>query len=232
MAAIRAARSADGRFVQLTNAAGQDPRLSLEARGAIYFVLSLPPGRKFTARWLESQVPNGRESIRRALRELADYGYLRRVKAHGARGWWVWEQVLSDAPKDPPEPVENPVPAPEPSDGNPSHGLTSRNTVSSQVAPCDGKPSDGFPSHKDLKTEDQTRKHVPMRAVGHRTPVRGGAPDDASKDKTLGQFGQLARSRSDLPSQRPGAVDVRDLCPRCGKPDDSHPGGCPTLAGT
>lgn len=229
MGAIRAARSADGRFVQLTNAAGQDPRLSLEARGAIYFVLSLPPGRKFTARWLESQVPNGREGIRRALRELADYGYLVRVKAHGPRGYWVWEQVLSDAPQPPPRPVEKPSKPGKPDDGKPSHGPTSENGASSQVNPCDGKPSDGFPSDKRSKTESETRKHVPMRAVGHRTSVSGGPPEASGKDKILGQFGRLARARSDLPSQQPSAVDFRDLCPRCSRPETEHPDGCPTL---
>lgn len=214
MGAVRTARSAEGRFVQLANSAGQDPRLSLEARGVLYFVLSLPPRRTFTARWLVSQVPNGRESVRKALAELADCGYLTRVRRHDKRGRWVWEQVLSDAPT----PVENPVAGSVPCDGNPSHGPTRGNTTFAQVGPCDGKPSDGMPSHKELIREVPKTKHVPTGAVGTRTSVSGPAPEAAAKDKTLSEFGKLARSRSDVPDLRPGAVPYRALCHRCCQP--------------
>lgn len=215
MAAIRTARTAEGRFVQLANSAGQDPRLSLEARGIIYFVLSLPPGRRFTAAWLETQVPNGRESIRNALAELADCGYLRRVREHGPDGRWIWHQTLSDSPIYLDEPVENPPDPDPPSGGIPSHGTTSDDMPSPQVAPSDGKPSDGFPSDKEIKTGSVNTKHGLVPAVGHRTSVGGRDPDMASKDKTLAGFGQLARARSDVPDLRPGARPYAGLCPRC-----------------
>lgn len=130
MTAIRSVRAAEGKFVQISNAALQDERLSWQARGILAFVLSLPPEQHLTAGWLENQAPNGREAVRSALRELERFGYYRRDRKPGtARGHWEWEQVLSDAP------------------------------MSSQVAPCDGNPSDGEPSSgnpsdKDLNTED------------------------------------------------------------------------------
>lgn len=230
MAGIRTARTSEGRFVQLANSAGQDPRLSLAARGIIYFVLSLPPGRKFTAAWLETQVPDGRETIRRALAELADCDYLRRTRSHGPDGRWIWEQVLSDAPIPAARPVENDPPGLPPSDGKPSHGLTSNDAPSPQVAPCDGKPSDGFPSDKEIKTGSVNTKDGVVPAVGPRTSVGGRPPDIAAKDKTLAQFGTLARSRTDVPALRPGAKPYTGLCHRCC--NGYHPPDqCPTTLG-
>ena len=215
MAAIRTARTAEGRFVQLANSAGQDPRLSLAARGIIYFVLSLPPGRRFTAAWLETQVPDGRETIRRALAELADCGYLHRAREHGPDGRWVWHQTLSDSPIYDDPPVENPAEDGQPFDGIPSHGPTSDDRASPQVAPCDGKPSDGFPSDKEIKTGSVNTKDGGVTAVGHRTPVGGRDPDIESKNKTLAGFGWLYRARSDIPDLRTSARPAAGLCPRC-----------------
>jgi hypothetical protein len=133
MTAIRTARSAEGRFVMIANGAAQDRRLTAAARGIVLFALSLPPGTRLTARWLESQLPDGREAIRSALRNLEECGYFRRTRTAGAKGRWVWDQVISDAPLDSPT-AEFPQVAP--CDGMPSHGM----------------PSDGMVSHKRLKT--------------------------------------------------------------------------------
>lgn len=109
MTAIRGARAAEGRFVQLRNAAGQDERLSLEARGIIFLVLSLPPDMSFTRAWLIERVAgrNGRRSVDNALAELERYGYYARPekgqrgrKAQSAGpGQWRWEQVITDDPE-------------------------------------------------------------------------------------------------------------------------------------
>jgi hypothetical protein len=52
--AIRTARAAEGKFVQISNAALQDRRLTASARGILAFVLSLPPDQHLTAEWLET----------------------------------------------------------------------------------------------------------------------------------------------------------------------------------
>ncbi len=144
VACIRSVRAAEGRFVQIANGAAQDRRLSLRARGVLLFVLSLPPEQHFTAKWLESQVPEGREAVRAALRELEMHGYLRRERTSRG-GTWVWDQVISDAP-------------------------LACDDKSLQVDACDGfpyygNPSDGKPSHKELNTENtNTEKMVRGRA--------------------------------------------------------------------
>ena len=98
MTAIRSVRPAQGRFVQISNAAAQDRRLSLRARGILLFILSLPPDHHFTSEWLGTQVLEGRDAIRSALRELETCGYYRRTRRSNGRGQWTWEQVISDSP--------------------------------------------------------------------------------------------------------------------------------------
>lgn len=101
MTAIRGARSAEGRFVQLTNRAGQDERLSLEARGIIYLVLSLPPEQTFTRQWLLERVAgrNSRRNVDNALGLLEQFGYFRKTTRALGRGMgWIWEQVITDDP--------------------------------------------------------------------------------------------------------------------------------------
>ena len=98
MTAIRTARTADGKFVQIANAALQDRRLSFAARGILAYVLSLPPDHHLTAEWLEGQSPTSRRDVRAALKELAALGYYRKTKKSGGKNTWIWEQVISDSP--------------------------------------------------------------------------------------------------------------------------------------
>lgn len=157
MTSIRTARAAEGQFVQLSNSAGQDPRLSLEARGLIYFLLSLPSDKRFTAEWIELQVPNGREAVRAALRELASLGYFQRTCIAAGKGKWVWEQVISDAPtlSGNAQTCGNTASSQVATDdGKPSDVATCENAASSQFATDDGFPSAGNPSDKYLIREE------------------------------------------------------------------------------
>jgi hypothetical protein len=164
--AIRSVRAAEGKFVQIANAAAQDRRLSLRARGVLVFVLSLPPDKQFTAQWLETQVPEGREAIRTALHELMECGYMRRTRKQDARGHWNWEQVISDAPLANDE-------TEAPSDGNPYFG----------------ESSDGSPSDKELKTHTpNTQKMVQGRAS--RRAHASGASATRTVDQVIAEVRQ------------------------------------------
>jgi hypothetical protein len=186
--AIRTARAAEGKFVQISNAAAQDPRLSLQARGVILFVLSLPPDREFTAKWLESQVPNGRESIRSALAELRACGYMRRTRRQDEHGHWHWEQVISDA-------LIADDGAGEPTDGMPSVGQ-----------PQAGPPSDKTPNTaetKDAGPVDLASRRARAKAASEQLTIQDALnavhaavaevhgqqeADDLTKEERLGLF--------------------------------------------
>jgi hypothetical protein len=93
-------RSADA-YVLLARQAGQDSRLSLRARGVVYFVMSLPPEQDghLTDEWIGENVPDGPDAVRDALAELERYGYYyRRARAGDGKGGPEWVRVMSDTP--------------------------------------------------------------------------------------------------------------------------------------
>lgn len=153
--AIRSVRIHEGKFVQISNAALQDRRLTAAARGVLAFVLSLPPDQRFTAEWLVAQMPDGERAIRSALRNLEQSGYFRRTRAsHG--GTWTWDQVISD------EPVDNPAPMafPQVSASGKKGGdaPASSRAVSALVIASAKHARDAKRGNKDLKTEDPNTK--------------------------------------------------------------------------
>lgn len=161
MTAIRASRSAEGKFVQIANAAMQDIRLSYQARGIIAYVLSLPPDAHLTAAMIEESAPNGRNSVRSALRELEQFGYYQRTRTSGGYGQWIWDQVISDAP------------------------MTSAEAASSQVNSCDRLSADELSSGE--LPADKSFKDVEPKHEEHE-PLRGSSSSDpASRDPDAGE---------------------------------------------
>ena len=73
-------------FVVLYRAAAQDARLSLEARGLLVMMASLPDNWSYSETGLASKAGCGRQKVNRILRELIDAGYLLREQRHGEHG--------------------------------------------------------------------------------------------------------------------------------------------------
>lgn len=73
-------------FVVLYRSAAQDARLSLEARGLLVMMSSLPDNWSYSETGLASKAGCGRQKVNRILRELIDAGYLLREQRHGERG--------------------------------------------------------------------------------------------------------------------------------------------------
>lgn len=166
MTAIRSVRAAEGKFVQISNAAMQDRRLSFTARGILAYVLSLPVDKHLTAEWLESQSPVSRRSTRAALKELEVLGYYRKTKRSGGRGTWLWEQVMSDAPS---------IDEAEEQSGEAEFSQVS----SSDHRTSDVDTSDVERSDKELKTV--TTKHEDQKMARERVSRRGRASSAAAQ---------------------------------------------------
>ena len=73
-------------FVVLYRSAAQDARLSLEARGMLVMMASLPDNWSYSETGLASKAGCGRQKVNRILRELIDAGYLLREQRHGEHG--------------------------------------------------------------------------------------------------------------------------------------------------
>lgn len=73
-------------FVVLYRSAAQDARLSLEARGLLVMMASLPDNWSYSETGLANKAGCGRQKVNRILRELIDAGYLLREQRHGEHG--------------------------------------------------------------------------------------------------------------------------------------------------
>jgi hypothetical protein len=101
MSIVRAPRPAN-HYTTIRNDVIRDPRLSYRAAGVLATILSHSDGWKTTSETLaERNDKEGRDAIRKALRELEDAGYLRRERVRGDRGRWKTETMVFDSPIDP-----------------------------------------------------------------------------------------------------------------------------------
>lgn len=75
-----------GNYTVMSNAHLRDERLSLNARGLMSVMLSLPPDWNYTVAGLTAICKDGTAAIRAALKELEEAGYLIREQTHGEHG--------------------------------------------------------------------------------------------------------------------------------------------------
>lgn len=96
-------------FTTLPNDTIRDKRLGLKARGLLVTLLSMPDGWQTNSDRLARTLPDGRDSIRSALRELEDAGYVVRTRRRQPDGTFITETVIHDLPRNPQATGENPV---------------------------------------------------------------------------------------------------------------------------
>ncbi len=72
-------------FTQVANGMLHDSKLTLTAKGLYAYLYSKPEGWDFSANRIAKESNNGRDSIRNALNELVDTGYLLRQKQSSGR---------------------------------------------------------------------------------------------------------------------------------------------------
>lgn len=111
------------RFTVVGNHLSQHADLSLAARGLAVHIQSLPPGAKVGIKALVERLPDSEARIASALRELEEFGYLKRTRERGPDGRVHTRTVSFNHPdaaalgtRQPrrPSPRPAPVPAPAP----------------------------------------------------------------------------------------------------------------------
>ena len=111
-------------YTVMSNHHLQDKRLSLKAKGLLSYMLSLPDDWDYSLKGLTTGCRDGIDSVRSAVHELEDGGYLCRSKVRDARGRIIdYNYEVFELPQK--EPAEDvPVPAPDsPSSENPTSGF-------------------------------------------------------------------------------------------------------------
>lgn len=109
-------------FTIIDNHLIRNPKLTRGARALLIEILSYPDDWRTSSEQLARQGLEGRDAIRRMIRELEEKGYCRRVKKQDEKGRWTSKWYVFDTPVD--EPVDivwtSSKPSYSPASGNPS----------------------------------------------------------------------------------------------------------------
>lgn len=155
-------------YSQLGNNALRDRRLSLEARGALAFILSYPANWRFDLDWLMREADIGRDKARRIIRELEKCCYCQRGRIRNIDGTLgAYEYVFTDDP-------QQLVP---PATENPSLDCeTTSDAFSSAGSPVTGQPAlENPPTILKKVSDKEGTKDFPLN------PPEGVASGDALK---------------------------------------------------
>lgn len=91
-------------YTVMSNHHLQDKRLSLKAKGLLSYMLSLPDDWDYSLKGLTVGCKDGLDSVRTAVLELEEHGYVRHQKVRNAKGqiidydYQVYESPVEDAP--------------------------------------------------------------------------------------------------------------------------------------
>lgn len=138
-------------YTVMSNHHLQDKRLSLKAKGLLSYMLSLPDDWDYSLKGLTTGCRDGIDSVRSAVHELEDGGYLCRSKVRDARGriidynYEVFELPQKERIEKRPAPVPNSPSSENPMSGfptleNPTQQNTNAHCAGSGLGACHGKP--------------------------------------------------------------------------------------------
>lgn len=82
----------------ISNAILRDTRLSFKARGLAAYLLTMPNDWQINREHLAKQSPDGIASVRSALKELRDKGYITSERGQNEQGKFAWVTVLHESP--------------------------------------------------------------------------------------------------------------------------------------
>lgn len=131
MAVFRINKTAD--YTVISNSHFKEREMSLKAKGLLSLMLSLPDTWDYSAVGLATLSKDGLDSVKNALNELEQFGYLRRTRAADANGRFagyiydIFEHPLVDKPL-----TENP-PTEKPSTENPPQLNTKESSTKESI---------------------------------------------------------------------------------------------------
>ncbi|MCP9280659.1 DnaD domain protein [Bacillus wiedmannii] len=116
MGIVRVAKNTN--YSVVNNTGLRDERLSWKAKGILAYILTLPDDWVFYREELATHAKDGLDSLRSGMKELKEYGYLKRLPIRNEKNKIVsWETVIHEVPQV--EPLADFPPVEEPPVGNP-----------------------------------------------------------------------------------------------------------------
>ena len=178
-------------YTVMSNHHLQDKRLSLKAKGLLSYMLSLPDDWDYSLKGLTIGCKDGLDSVRTAVLELEEHGYVRRQKVRNARGqiidydYQVYESPAEDVPAVPDD--DNSAPPPS----------TSSNQKSG-VKSC-SSPFLDFPNMAEPNLEKATQQNTNKQNTKRQsTNLSGQTDESADFDQMEAQVRDEFRERLEI----------------------------------
>ena len=188
-------------YTVMSNHHLQDKRLSLKAKGLLSYMLSLPDDWDYSLKGLTVGCKDGLDSVRTAVLELEEHGYVRRQKVRNAKGqiidydYQVYESPVEDAPA---------VPGKEGGPSNPS----ATKSPKSLMKPC-SSPFLDFPNLAEPNLEKATQQNTNKQNTKRQsTNLSGPTGESADFDQMEAQVREEFRERLEIDTlaQREGDI--------------------------
>lgn len=113
-------------FTQIKNNAINDTRLSWQAKGVLLYLISKPADWQVYEVDIVKHATNGRDSVRKCLKELIDCGYIIKNRLRNEKGSFAKnEYIVDDIPS---KPDNNPIDW-KPVDGKPNDGKSPTSNI-------------------------------------------------------------------------------------------------------
>ena len=178
-------------YTVMSNHHLQDKRLSLKAKGLLSYMLSLPDDWDYSLKGLTVGCKDGLDSVRTAVLELEEHGYVRRQKVRNAKGqiidydYQVYESPVEDAPA---------VPGKE---GEPSDPSASK-SPKSRMKPC-SSPFLDFPNLAEPNLEKATQQNTTKQNTKRQsTNLSGPTGESADFEQMEAQVREEFRERLEI----------------------------------
>ena len=91
-------------FTVVTNVVPKNDKMSLEAKGMYLVLLGLPDNWTFSVSGLSRLSNSSKERTSKAIKELEEFGYLKRERFQDNKGFWRANYIITDTPN-----TENPI---------------------------------------------------------------------------------------------------------------------------
>lgn len=99
MSIIRVNKNKENPYVMLNKTALNDENLSFKAKGLFAYLMSKPNNWCSNVEHLAKVSKDGRDSVRSALKELREYGYILKGQERNSDGTFSWYEVIYEEPQ-------------------------------------------------------------------------------------------------------------------------------------
>jgi hypothetical protein len=148
----------------VSNVPANDDKLSWEARGILYYLLTKPDGWECRNQDLINKGPAGGDKIERIIDELQEHGYITRQRYQKEDGTFDWVTTIHEMPVEPEETVKERIAKKRATSLEKNRRRAARRKgLTIGVLPTDGSPTNGEHPHIVITKSVINKKKITIK---------------------------------------------------------------------